>query len=90
MNRSFGRLKILAAGKSSLAAIVCVGGRDALALLAAVGRLLREFGGAEAVERLQQQQYRKQTNPDVNASAHSAFKDTNSGVSKVKLFRAPS
>ena len=70
MDRRFGYVEILAARKSSLTAIVGIRRGDALSLLATVGRLLRKLAAAEAIERLQEQQDRDETDPDVNASAH--------------------
>lgn len=70
VDRRFGYVEILAARKSSLTAIVGIRRGDALSLLAAVGCLLRKLAGAEAIERLQEQQDREEADPDVNASAH--------------------
>src|SRR4051794_11127765 len=70
VDRRLRYFEILATRKSSFTAIVGIRRRDALSLLAAGGRFLREFAAAEAIERLQEQQDRDEADPNVNAWAH--------------------
>ena len=71
MMRRFGRHKLLAPRKGTLAAIVCIRRRNAFALFAAVRGFLGEWPAAEAVERLQEQEDCDDANRNVNAAPHS-------------------
>jgi len=73
MIRRFGHYKLLAAGKSSLAAFVRVRRRNAFAFFAAIRCFLSELPAAEAVKWPHEQDDCYEANRYVNAAMHSIF-----------------
>ena len=73
--------KLLAPGKGAFAAIVRTRRRNTFTFFAAVRGFLGELSGAEAVERLQEQEDCHQADRNVNAAMHSFTGYQNRGYS---------